>query len=254
MSGCGQRRPPALDALFLRRALDALLDVADRFEVFAQLEVVAPADLRPEALRVLPHFVEDAAVERAARAVAHQAVERPRGIELLGRGLGRRDPRQARAVNHRQAVFEAQLVRLDAQHETRDRRPAPDLRGDDLVHRRADANLLRIEADRRPRQDVHAPEMRARRRGRGLVVEPLNEQHVLAMRHHRQQPGADFHVGPGALGPPVDRLDAVREEDNPQPQRRRVRLHRSGGLTEERQRFHPGQRQRDSYASQEVTP
>ena len=139
------------------------------------------------------------------------------GIDLLGRRLGRRDPRQARAVDHRQAVFEPQLVRLDAEHEARDRRAAADLRRDDLIHRRADADLVRIEADRRTRQHVHASEVRAGRHGRRLVVEPLDEDHVLAVRHHRQRGRAQLHGRAAALGPPVDRLDAVREEDDPQP-------------------------------------
>ena len=45
--GLRQRRPPAFDALFLRCLRDALLDVADGFEVLAQLLVVAAADLSP---------------------------------------------------------------------------------------------------------------------------------------------------------------------------------------------------------------
>ena len=64
--GLGQRRAPAFDPLFLRGALDALLDVADRLEVLAELAVVVAADLRRQALRVLAHGVEDAAIERPA--------------------------------------------------------------------------------------------------------------------------------------------------------------------------------------------
>ena len=189
-----------------------------------------------------------------ARAVPHQAIERPRGIQLLGRGLGRRDPRHARAVDHRQAVLETKLVRLDAEHEARNHRASPDLGGDDLVHRRAHADLVRIETDRGAGQHVHAAEVRAGRDGRRLVVEPLEEHHVLPVRHHRQQARPQLHGRALALRPPVDRLHAVREIDDAQPQRRRVRLHRRRGLPEERQGLHPGQRQRDPHASEEVTP
>ena len=45
------------------------------------------------------------------------------------------------------------------------------------------------------RQHVHPPEVRTGRNGGGLVEQPLDEQHVLAMRQHRQQARADFHVG-----------------------------------------------------------
>ena len=220
----------------------------------AQLQVVVLADLRPQALRLLAHFVEDAAIERAAGAVPDQSIECPRRIDLLGRGLGRRNPGEARAVDHRHAIFKAQFVRLDAQDEARDRRAAADLRGNHLIHRRADADLFRIEADRRTRQDVHPSEVRAGRHGGVVVEQPLDEQHVLAMRHHRRQPRAELHVGAGTLGPPVDGLDAVREKDNPQPQRRRVRLCGRDRPAHERQRFQPGQRQRDANAAQEMSP
>ena len=68
--------------------------------------------------------------------------------------------------------------------------------GDDLIHRRADADLVRIEADRRARQHVHAAEVRAGRDGRRLVEQALDEDHVLAVRHHRQQARTELHVAP----------------------------------------------------------
>ncbi len=129
----------------------------------------------------------------------------------------------------------------------------PTCDGEDLIHRGADANHLRVEAHRFAGQHVHPPEVRAGGGHRALVVEALDEEHVLAMRHHRQQPGTDLHVGPAALRPPVNRLDAIREEDDPEAQRRRVRLRGGRSLADQRQRFHPGQRQRDAHAPQEVT-
>ena len=123
-----ERRPPAFEPLFLRRSLDPLLDVADGLEVLAQLALSPRADLRLEALRVLPHRVENAAIERRPVPSPTRRSNARDGIDLLRRRLGRRDPRNARAVDHRQAVFEPQLVRLDAEHEARDGRAVADLR------------------------------------------------------------------------------------------------------------------------------
>jgi hypothetical protein len=129
-----------------------------------------------------------------------------------------------------------------------------DLGCDHLIHRSADPDLIRIEADRRSREQVHPAQMRTRGDRRGLVEEALDEDHVLAMRHHGQRRWTELHVRANALGPPLGRLDAVREEDDPEPQRRRGRLDGFDRLSEHRQRFHPGQRQRNSHASKEVTP
>ena len=49
---------------------------------------------------------------------------------------------------------------------------------------------------------------------------PADEDHVLAVRQHRQQARPELHRRAAALGPPVRRLDAVREEDDAQAQRR----------------------------------
>ncbi len=157
----------------------------------------------------------------AAAAVADETIEGARRVDLLRRRPRRRDPRQARAVDHRQPVFEPQLVRLDAEHEARDRGAIADGRRDHLIHRHADADLVGIEADRRARQQVHAAEMRAGRGEGRLVEQAADEDHVLPMRQHRHQARAQLHRRAAALRPPVRRLDAVGEEDDAQPQRRR---------------------------------
>ena len=214
------RRAPAFEALLLAGALDPLLDVADALEVLVQLVVIVAADPRLEARRFRLHRVEDAAIEGAAGAVADEAIEGARRVDLLGRRLARRDPRQARAVDHRQPVLEPQLVGLDAEHEARDRGLVADGVGDDLIHRRAGPDHVGIEADRRAREQVHAAEVRAGRDERRLAEQPADEDHVLAVRQHRRQAGAELHRRAGALGPPVRRLDAVREEDDAEAQRR----------------------------------
>ena len=56
----------------LRRGIDALLDVAHRFEIFVELLTVAAADLGLQVVRLLQHRIQDAAVEFAALAIAHQ--------------------------------------------------------------------------------------------------------------------------------------------------------------------------------------
>ncbi len=216
--------------------------------------------LRPADSRL--HRVEDAAIEGPAGAVADEAIEGARRVDLLGRRLARRDPRQARAVDHRQPVFEPQLVGLDAEHEARDRGLVADGVGDDLIHRRAGPDHVGIEADRRAREQVHAAEVRAGRDERRLVVQPADEDHVLAVRQHRRQAGPELHRRAGALGPPVRRLDAVREEHDAEAQRRtRGGLARGASsgrrgafLRQQRHRLEPGQRQGDADAAEEVTP
>ena len=256
------RRAPAFEALLLAGALDPLLDVADALEVLVQLVVVVAADARLEARRFRLHRVEDAAIEGAAGAVADEAIEGARRVDLLGRRLARRDPRQARAVDHREPVLEPQLVGLDAEHEARDRGLVADGVGDDLIHRRAGADHVGIEADRRAREQVHAAEVRAGRDERRLAVQPADEDHVLAVRQHRRQAGPELHRRAGALGPPVRRLDAVREEHDAEAQRRPAGgLARGAGggrrgafLRQQRHRLEPRQRQGDADAAEEVTP
>src|SRR5207249_3458529 len=128
-----QRWAPAFEALLLRGVVDAPFNVADGVEVFGEFRVVVAADLGAETLRVAAHFIENAAVELAPGAVAHEPVEGARRIDFLRRGFRGRGPRQAGAVDHRQAVFQAKLIRLDAEYETRDRGAAADVGGDDLV-------------------------------------------------------------------------------------------------------------------------
>ncbi len=77
MSGCESvGRQPSMRSSFEARSIRFSMSRIDS-RYSAQLDVVAAADLRPEALRVLPHGVEDAAVERAAGPVADESIERP---------------------------------------------------------------------------------------------------------------------------------------------------------------------------------
>ena len=144
-----------------------------------------------------------AAVEPAAGGVADEQVEDARGVDLLGRRLRVAGPRDARAVDHREAVFQSELGRLDAEDEARDgglradragRGPGPS------TGRRGSPSWSVL---------TQAPESRLAMRPRcgllcrdGLLVEQaLEEDHVLAEGLHRLQAGADLHRGAGALAP-----------------------------------------------------
>ena len=170
MSGCSSvGRQPSMRSSFDAR-LDALLDVADRFEVLVELDVVAPADLRLEALRVLPHLVENAAIELAARAVADEAIERARRIDLLGRRLGRRRP--TTGSSRRSSTGRPRAAARSARCRARGSAPAvrpPICEAMTWSIDVPDADLARIEADGRAGQHVHAAEVRARRDRRRLV-------------------------------------------------------------------------------------
>ena len=243
-------RPPAFETLVLGRPLNPLLDVADRFEILAQLGPVAAVDLRLQVPRLLPHGVENAAVHLPARPVAHQQVERPRRIDLLGRRPRWRRPRDARSVDHRQAIFEAQLIRLNPQRQTRHRRlPANPLR-ENLVKTRPDAYVRRVQAHLRARKQIgRTAQMRARRNERLMVIEAFDEGVVARVRRHRRQRRADLHLPPFTLGPPVLRFHAVREVDRRKAHRRLGRLRLRSG-----QRLHPRQRQRHASPPQKIPP
>ena len=220
MSGCASvgRQPSSRSSL--RRPLDPLLDVANALEVLAQLVAVVRADARPEALRLLPHRVEDAAVERPAGPVADQAIERPRGIDLLGGRLRGRDPRQARPVDHREPVLEPQLVGLDAEHEARDSR---------LVRREpwpAPGPSTCRHGSRSGSRLTGAPDSRFMRPRCGLVEtcadwlkRPLMNTMSSRCGSIGCRPGPSSIVSAAALRPPVRRLDAVREVDDAQADR-----------------------------------
>ena len=156
-----QSRAPAFESLFFGGMVDALLDVADGFQIFIQLLAVAGADLGPERARFGEHGVENAAVKLAAFAVADQLVEGARRIDFLGGGFGRRHPRDVRAVNHREAVFQPQLVRLDPQRQTRHGGLIADALRQHLVKRRPYADLFRVQADRRAGEQIHSAQVRA---------------------------------------------------------------------------------------------
>ena len=179
------------------------------------------------------HRVENAASSVRPEPSPTRRSNAARRVDLLRRRLGRRDPRQARAVDHRQPVFEAKLVRLDAEHEARDRRPIADLGRDDLIHRRADADLVRIEADGGPESTFMRPRCGLVETCALLVVEALDEDHVLAVRHHRQQRPAR---APSSRRSPWPTSESARRRSR----RRRcpaeaeaARLDRRRGLTED---------------------
>ena len=185
--GLRQRRPPAFEALFLRGALDALLDVADRFEVLVQLDVVAAADLRLQALRVLPHLVEDAAVERAARAVADQAVEgarrdrspwSPAWSARPTTGSSRRS-----STGRLRAAARSARCRAPGWGSPSGCRSATAMTWSiDVPTRISFGSRLTVAPDSR----FMRPRCGLVETRRGLVEQPADEDHVLAMRQHRR--------------------------------------------------------------------
>src|SRR5215468_7217209 len=193
--------------------VNALYDVADGFEIFVQLLAVAGADPWAKRARFSKDGVENAAIKLTAFAVADQLIEGARRIDLFGGRLGRRLPRDVRAVNHREAVFQTQLVRLDAQRQTRRGGLIADALRQHLVKRRPDANLFRIQAHRSAGEQIHSAQVRACGNERLLMIQPAQENQVFADRRERLRRRAEFHVLALALRPPVNGLDAVGKED-----------------------------------------
>ena len=119
--GLLQGGTPAFEALFLGGAFNALLDVAHRLQVFVELLLVAAGDLRLQITALLQDGVQDAAIELPAFAVADELIEGARGVDLFGGGLGGRGPRNGRTIEHGEAIFEAQFIGLDAEHQAGNR-------------------------------------------------------------------------------------------------------------------------------------
>ncbi len=133
--------------LVLRRALDSLLDITDRFKVFFQLPAVVDTDLALQVMCVGKHLVENRPIDSPPAGSAYEQVEDARWVDLLGRRFCVARPGNARAVEHRQAVFQPELGRFDAEDEAGDGCLVTEVFGEDLIHRLADADLLLVGAD-----------------------------------------------------------------------------------------------------------
>ena len=254
--GLLQRGTPAFEEFLLAGAVDALFDIAHRFQIFVELLAVVGGDLRLQVVGLLKHRVQNAAVELAAFAVAHQLVEGARGIDFLGGRFGGGGPRNGGAVEHGEAVFQAKLVGLDAEREAGHHGLMAELLGHDLIHGGADANVVGVEAHLDAGEHVHAAQVGAGGDERGLVVETADEDQVLADGRERLGGGTEFHGRAGAFRPVVGGIDSVGKVDageaqwrlcwDRRPARRRI-------LRQEGQRFQPRQSERDAGAAQEVT-
>src|SRR5262245_24801844 len=237
--------------------VNAFLDVADGFEIFIQLLAIAVADLRPERARLSEDGVEDAAIELTALAIAKQLVEEARRIDFFGGGFGRRHPRDVRTVNHREAVFQPQLVRLDSQRQTRRGGSIADALRQHLIKRGPYTDLFRVQTDRRAGEQIHSAQVRAGGNKRLLMIKPAQEDQVFADWRERARARAEFHVFALPLSPPVNRLDSIGKENVRKSNRRfvRIRSHRNAAVLRKKwRRFHPWQSKRHTRASQKLSP
>ena len=135
------------------------------------------------------HRVQDAAVQFASLAVAHQLVEDARRVDLLGRRLGGRRPGNAGPVQHGEPVFQPQFVRLDAQRQAGHRRAIADLRapspGPSTFPRGWSLGSRLTGA---PESMFIRPRCGLGRGKRGLVVQAADEDQVFADGRQRQPP------------------------------------------------------------------
>src|SRR6185436_19377440 len=123
---------------------------------------------------------------------------------------GFRGPRNARAVKHREAVFQTQFRRLDPEDEARHRSVVSDLLRHDLVHGFAATNVVLVGADPSAGEKIgHPAQVRAAMRHSGLVVKPAQKNDVLAERLNGFEGLAEFHLRAAAFGPPMNRLYTV---------------------------------------------
>ena len=189
-----QRGPPALQPLFLRRPVDALFDIPYGFQILVQLLLVAAGNPALQCRGIGQHGVENTLVERPALAIANQLIKGAGGINFLWRGLGRRDPRDVRPIQHRQAVFQPQLVRFNAQRHACNGGAAAQLTRQHLVKRGAHFDDTGVGADRRARKHIrHAPHVRARIDECLVIIQAVDEDQILADRHQRRDGGTQFH-------------------------------------------------------------
>src|SRR5262249_25146121 len=84
--------------------------------------------------------------------------------------------------------------------------------------------------------------------------EAFNENQLVGDCLEGKGGGSKLHVLAGALGPPVFGLDAVGPEHATETQRRLVRIDGLRGfLRQQRERFHPGQCERNTGAPEKMT-
>ena len=162
-----------------------------------------------------------------------------------------------RAIDHRQAVFEPQLVRLDAQRQARHGGVTADLLGQHLVEARCRRGC---------RSDRGSPSRpTAGSSGRGAGWWKTTPSGGTARGGKRGLRGsAPAAARPGRIPWRRRCLSPTSEPVRRRSKSRRTRTaaaacsHRPPSalcvLRKERQRFHPGQRQSDARASQKVTP
>ncbi len=108
---------------------------------------------------------------------------------------------------------------------------------------------------RGPREDVAGLARVDADAGRVLVEQAVDDVDLGLQRRQRLQARAQLHVGAGALGPPVRRVDAAAHEQRGEPLRAgrgHVAGHRRGAPDGDR--LEPGQGHRHAHAAEERPP
>ena len=154
--------------------------------------------------------------------VPKEAVERQRRIELQRCRRRGRGPRDVRAIEHRVVLVHRRIGLLARQDQAGNLgRPAVAC-AQQLVEAHAGTDLA-AGGQRSAREQVAG--LRAvdvALEGLG-VVEPADEQHLLAKLGERGQHLAELHASPAAVRPPFTAVKAVAREKNRQAYRRRAR-------------------------------
>ena len=249
-----------------RGALDALLDIACRFQIFVELVPVGRTQVPRQPARIVQHEIQDARLppelRRAARgvervAVAEQSLEHVARVDRDRQRDGRVPPRDAVGIGA--AIVDVataeQAGLVDPQLQRRQwRRLAQRLR-EHLVHRDAAADvaplrLADVDAGQEGGAGPAVPRRRVAQRGGTGVAQPGDHRHLLAERRQRLQRRRQHQRARARRAEAVHHHAVGRIEDL-QPLRPR------GGLRRGRRRDHrveQRQRHRRADAAQQCAP
>ena len=151
-AGLLQCRPPALQLASFARIGQALLDLADTFQIFVQFLAIGATDPATQVLGIGQHRVQDTLV-LGRRFVLEQTVKRQGWVQLQGCRRGRRAPGDMRAVEHAVILVHRRIRCFASQHQAGDFRAATVGLGQQLIEAGAAADGP-ATGDRCPRQDI----------------------------------------------------------------------------------------------------
>ncbi len=249
MLGWVERRAPALQFPLFAGGGDALLDVADRVEIFVQLALIGRADLAAQVAGVFQHGVQHALVA-ALDAVLEEPVEGQGRIDFQRRGRGRRRPGDVRAVEHRIVFVDRGVGLFAAQHQARHLGLMAMALGHELVEAGAGANFAPGGQRRAGQQVAGLRAVDVALRGL-LVVQAADEEHLFAQVAERSQHLAQLQTAALPLGPPLAAMKAVAREQHRQAHRSGAgRLAAAGLVTPDAERLEPGQGHADAQSAE----